>query len=143
MGYIPRSIPFLSLEMRHLMVMPWGAGLCANSSRSWTSTSAEGSGAVGLRTEAASYRGEWDPEQLKLGVWGPELTLYVVVVGDETQSQMQAGQPGPGVISYFPALPSLSHPRGRFLGHPVQPQFPRPPGLAKRPDWVGGGGAQA
>lgn len=108
MGYIPRSIPFLSLEMRHLMVMPWGAGLCANSSRSWTSTSAEGSGAVGLRAEAVSYRTEWDPEQLKLGVWSPELTLYVVVVRDERPASLALGS-----SASFSARPSLSHPWGK------------------------------
>lgn len=55
---MPRSMPFLSRVMRHLMVIPWGAGLRANSSRSWTSTSTDGSGAVGLGAEAASYQGE-------------------------------------------------------------------------------------
>lgn len=83
---MPRSIPFLSRVMRHLMVIPWGAGLSANSSRSWTSTSAEGSGAVGLGAEAASYMGESrspsprDPEQLQLVVWDPKLPPGVVVV---------------------------------------------------------------
>ena len=55
---MPRSMPFLSRVMRHLMVIPWGAGLRANSSRSWTSTSTDGSGAVGLGAEAASCPGE-------------------------------------------------------------------------------------
>lgn len=55
---MPRSIPFLSRVMRHLTVIPGGAGLRANSSRSWTSTSADGSGPVGLGAEAASCGGE-------------------------------------------------------------------------------------
>lgn len=94
MGYIPRSIPFLSRVMRHLMVIPWGAGLSANSSRSWTSTSAEGSGAVGLGAEAASYRGEtlsncswwsgtqscpliwWEP--ILQGSWGVGLAILAL-----------------------------------------------------------------
>lgn len=37
------------------MVIPCGAGLSANSSRSWTSISTGGSGAAGLGAEAASY----------------------------------------------------------------------------------------
>lgn len=76
---MPRSMPFLSRVMRHLMVIPCGAGLRTNSSRSWTSTSTDGSGAGGLGAEAASYGGERrslsprDPEQLKLVVWYPKL----------------------------------------------------------------------
>lgn len=53
---MPRSIPFLSRVIRHLTVIPCGAGLRANSSRSWTSISTGGSGAAGLGAEAASYR---------------------------------------------------------------------------------------
>lgn len=114
MGYIPRSIPFLSRVMRHLMVIPWGAGLSANSSRSWTSTSTAGSGAVGLGAEAASYQGQnrslspGDPDQLKLVLWNPELLPDVVVkdkAGFLEVSLAHLAGLALGLATSFPPLP--------------------------------------
>lgn len=54
MGYMPRSIPFLSRVILHLMVTPCGAGLKVNSSRS--PTSMDGSLVTGVEAEAASWQ---------------------------------------------------------------------------------------
>lgn len=51
---MPRSIPFLSRVILHLMVTPCGAGLKVNSSRS--PTSIDGSLVTGVEAEAASWQ---------------------------------------------------------------------------------------
>lgn len=152
MGYIPRSIPFLSRVMRHLMVIPWGAGLSANSSRSWTSTSAEGSGAVGLGAEAASYRGESRslmPQRSgaaavgslgsKAALWGGGGGNWGKVLGTWAWPCWPWGQqPAPQPFSH------LSCPWGwrrrtwaGSQGHPVQLE-PSPSAPRSWPDWGGG-----